>query len=204
MSSELIKKSKENNFQCDLYRDDIVIERKGSGLLNIISIANIFFLSSVILLSFSCAVTPGSIALSHANKFQGETPILLYQLDVSEPKPEGGVHLSFSYKNISDRPFSKVKFEFTPYDTSNKQIVDRKFHSKKSWNSDVLLQPGELSHTGFTSDHIRYAWYDPSVACLVVNSIEIYYQNGSNPIEKLTDLQIKKSLSPDLNSLCSK
>jgi hypothetical protein len=52
MSSELIKKSKENNFQYDLYRDDIVIERKGSGLLNIISITNIFFLSSVIFVIF--------------------------------------------------------------------------------------------------------------------------------------------------------
>ena len=149
-----------------------------------------------IFILFGCIHHKISIQDIERAKTEG-LPILINTLFTSYPNSVGGVDVEIRGKNISDKTFKYVYYNVMAYnnvgDIQSSEIGNKIVGRLKDTGP---IKPNWLSYGTWGS-----VWYNNSIRCVELTSIEIIYMDGESVT--IEGEKLKKSIVSSLKNSCA-
>lgn len=125
---------------------------------------------------------------------QNNIPLLIGQIYEYARNSVGGIDIFIKYENTSNKTFKYVNFTLAAYNAVGDLAPSRISNSALATLEDVgPLMPG--NHTQGTWENV---WYNGTISCFEVSSLEVTYMDGSSI--KLSNNEISQILSSSINS----
>ena len=127
-----------------------------------------------------------------------ETSILITEYgQAGKTSSIGGVSYEMSYYNLSGKTIKYLHVSVTPFDLLGDD-VSSVINGKKQ---AVLMLTGPLETDDNTSFVWENVWFNRTITCTELDSIEITYTDGSNEILKRDELQKALLQSPQKDAV---
>ena len=107
-----------------------------------------------------------------------EDPVKVRYLSFSVDSEHGIVSVDGSFKNQSGKTIKDVRFTLKPFDRNGDEVYCR----ERQWSSVVLEEAGPWVPGGASYQHWPKVWYSFSVSSIALESIEIFYLDGTSEI----------------------
>ena len=107
-----------------------------------------------------------------------EDPVKVRYLTFSVDDEHGIVSVDGSFKNQSGKTIKDVRFTLKPFDKNGEEVCCR----ERQWSSVVLEEAGPWVPGGVSYQHWPKVWYSFSVSSIALESIEIFYLDGTMEI----------------------
>lgn len=105
-------------------------------------------------------------------------PVRVRYITFSLDDEHGIVSVDGSFKNQSGKTIKDIRFTLKPFDKYGNEVYCRERH----WSSVFLEEAGPWVPNGVSYQHWPKVWYSFSVDSIALESIEIYYLDGTSEI----------------------
>lgn len=101
----------------------------------------------------------------------------IYQCETSKPNSVGGVNVTFSLNNLSDKTIKYIVLTVTPYNAVDDSV--RSEIGNKSTTQIRATGPIEISKKGdVKSFNVENIWYNSTIKYCKIDSVKIEYMDG--------------------------
>lgn len=137
-------------------------------------------------------------ALSHTsviNKIKNKLPFIIETINTSLPNSVGGVDLSFSGINITNKDVKYIYINGYPINA----VGDKCFcHIRKHSNTTCKIT-GPIKFMQYKNEIFNNVWYDSTIKEFIPTSIKIQYTDGSLSIMNQAKIKESKTYSDLIN-----
>lgn len=102
-------------------------------------------------------------------------PIYVYAFSPKAPNSAGGVPVVGSVRNLTDKPIKYVHFNAMPFNAVGDEQASQIGNIKLA----RVTVTGPLTPDQFVGPKWDNVWYNPSISCTVVRSVQVVFMDGS-------------------------
>jgi len=124
-------------------------------------------------------------------------PAFAYRVTLYKPDSAGGVSAKVTLRNLTGQPLKYMRATVTPYNA----VGDVQRSQIGGYSSRQITKTGPIKVGGFGDPSGKKLWYNETITCATVDSIELVYMDGT--IEKLDSKPLlETALSSEVSRDC--